>query len=101
MVTEKVVVNTGIEQGISRREKRQYKKRKHKALGSRGIDGLSSDEESSAPLRGATSTEPDEQEDDGPFAFRRNRLCSYHKVGIRQSTFQGLVHYFNTFTCVF
>lgn len=94
------------EQGISRREKRQYKKRKHKALGGRagGIDGLSSDEESStggAPLRGAASTEPDEQEDDGPFAFRRNRLCSYHKVGIRQSRFQGLVHYFNTFPCVF
>lgn len=69
---------------ISRREKRQYKKRKHKSLGGRsgGLDGLSSDEEGSlggAPPR-ATTPEPEEQEDDGPFAFRRNRLCSYHKV---------------------
>lgn len=65
---------------IPRREKRQYKKRKHKSIGGRGLEGLSSDEEGSlgAPPRG-TTPEPEEQEDDGPFAFRRNRLCSYHK----------------------
>ncbi|KAH1000864.1 enhancer of polycomb homolog 1 [Dendroctonus ponderosae] len=67
---------------VSRREKRQYRKRKHKALGGRsgGLDGLSSDEDSlgGAPHRGA-SPDPEEQEDDGPYAFRRNRLCSYHK----------------------
>ncbi|XP_066260751.1 enhancer of polycomb homolog 1 [Euwallacea similis] len=68
---------------LSRREKRQYKKRKHKSLAGRGggLDGLSSDEEGSpgGGHRGEASPEPEEPEDEGPFAFRRNRLCSYHK----------------------
>ncbi|XP_076269044.1 enhancer of Polycomb isoform X2 [Rhynchophorus ferrugineus] len=65
---------------IPRREKRQYKKRKHKSLSGRaGADGLSSDEDGSMGTSARCVTpEPEEQEDDGPFAFRRNRLCSYH-----------------------
>nr|KAH0807890.1 hypothetical protein GEV33_014902 [Tenebrio molitor] len=70
---------------IPRKEKRQYKKRKHKSLGhtrsggigTTGIDGLgtlSSDEEPMPQL----SPEPEEVEDEGQFAFRRNKLCSYH-----------------------
>jgi enhancer of polycomb-like protein len=72
---------------IPRKEKRQYKKRKHKSLGhtrsggigTTGIDGLgtlSSDEEPMPQL----SPEPEEVEDEGQFAFRRNKLCSYHMV---------------------
>nr|XP_022909693.1 enhancer of polycomb homolog 1 [Onthophagus taurus] len=70
---------------IPRKEKRQYKKRKHKSLshnrmlgiGGAGLEGLgvlSSDEE---PIPQA-SPEPEEVEEDGQFAFRRNKLCSYH-----------------------
>lgn len=72
---------------LPRKEKRQYKKRKHKShshsrLGGlstgtlEGIGGLSSDEE---PVLQA-SPEPEEVEDEGQFAFRRNKLCSYHMV---------------------
>nr|XP_023019140.1 enhancer of polycomb homolog 1 [Leptinotarsa decemlineata] len=68
---------------IPRREKRQYKKRKHKSLGqgrssSYGIDsvtGLSSDEETTVPQ---VSSNQEEDEDESQFAFRRNKLCSYH-----------------------
>ncbi|KAK4885725.1 hypothetical protein RN001_001996 [Aquatica leii] len=66
---------------IPRKEKRQYKKRKHKSsnhrLGSGLLDfgNLSSDEEL-VPQH--TSPEPDEVEDEGQFAFRRNKLCTYH-----------------------
>ncbi|CAH0550063.1 unnamed protein product [Brassicogethes aeneus] len=70
---------------IPRREKRSYKKRsKHKALshglsaGALGLDSvgaLSSDEEAMLPQM---SPEPEEAEDEGHFAFRRNKLCSYH-----------------------
>ncbi|KRT84858.1 hypothetical protein AMK59_730, partial [Oryctes borbonicus] len=70
---------------IPRKEKRQYKKRKHKSLGHNrvsnlvtgGIDGvaaLSSDEE---PLP-QPSSEPEEGDEEGQFAFRRNKMCSYH-----------------------
>lgn len=69
---------------IPRKEKRQYKKRKHKLLshnrvgmGTGGIEGigvLSSDDE---PMP-QQSPEPEEVEDEGQFAFRRNKLCSYH-----------------------
>ncbi|EFA06113.2 enhancer of polycomb homolog 1 [Tribolium castaneum] len=70
---------------IPRKEKRQYKKRKHKSLGhtrsggigAAGLDGLgalSSDEDTMPQL----SPEPEELEDEGQFAFRRNKLCSYH-----------------------
>ncbi|KAL1500742.1 hypothetical protein ABEB36_006187 [Hypothenemus hampei] len=83
---------------ISRREKRQYKKRKHKMLntgrGSGGgcglgpnasLDGFSSDEDGSlhdsTNRDGIISGDADDQEDhdEGPFMFRRNRMCSYHK----------------------
>ncbi|XP_056632876.1 enhancer of polycomb homolog 1 [Diorhabda sublineata] len=68
---------------LPRREKRQYKKRKHKSLsGSRssgfGVDslgGLSSDEDVGMSQ---LSPEPEETEDESQFAFRRNKLCSYH-----------------------
>lgn len=74
---------------MPRREKRQYKKRKHKALGSgragslgaSGLDsfgGISSDEDTTMPQ---LSPETEEIEDEGQFAFRRNKLCSYHMVG--------------------
>lgn len=74
---------------IPRKEKRQYKKRKHKSLGhtrsggigASGLDGLgalSSDEEPMPQL----SPEPEEVEDEGQFAFRRNKLCSYHMVSL-------------------
>lgn len=80
---------------IPRREKRQYKKRKHKSssLSGRssgagtGLDpigggGLSSDEESVvASGVPQASPEPEEIEDEGHFAFRRNKQCSYHMVG--------------------
>ncbi|KAK9717332.1 Enhancer of polycomb-like [Popillia japonica] len=70
---------------IPRKEKRQYKKRKHKSLshnrlgslgtgGLEGVAALSSDEE---PLP-QPSSEPEEIDDEGQFAFRRNKLCSYH-----------------------
>ncbi|XP_030762141.1 enhancer of polycomb homolog 1 [Sitophilus oryzae] len=59
------------------RGKRQYKKRKHKYLGGRG-DGLSSDEDGSLGGMGRSGTPEQDEQDDGPFAFRRNRLCSYH-----------------------
>ncbi|CAG9859413.1 unnamed protein product [Phyllotreta striolata] len=71
------------EEVIPRREKRQYKKRKHKSLGgsrsgSFSVDPLgsiSSDEE----VTGAQlSPEPEVAEDESQFAFRRNKLCSYH-----------------------
>ncbi|XP_044744316.1 enhancer of polycomb homolog 1 [Coccinella septempunctata] len=71
------------DEGIPRKEKRQYKKRKHKAshnkTGGLGQDvemaAGSSDEELGAP---AASPEPEDTEDEGQFAFRRNKLCSYH-----------------------
>lgn len=74
---------------IPRKEKRQYKKRKHKSsghtrssssgVGAAGLDGLgnlSSDDDAMPQL----SPEPEEVEDEGQFAFRRNKLCSYHMV---------------------
>ncbi|KAJ8977026.1 hypothetical protein NQ317_013475 [Molorchus minor] len=71
---------------IPRREKRPYKKRKHKSLsqsrssgmGTGSLDSLgnmSSDEETTVQHLSADS---EEVEDEGPFAFRRNKLCSYH-----------------------
>lgn len=71
-------------QVLPRREKRQYKKRKHKSLGSGrsgGADslGVSSDEDVPMPqLSPETTEEP--QDDEGQFAFRRNKSCSYHMV---------------------
>lgn len=68
---------------MPRREKRQYKKRKHKALGSGRSDslGVSSDEDVPMPqLSPETTEEP--QEDEGQFAFKRNKSCSYHMVRI-------------------
>ncbi|XP_050295924.1 enhancer of polycomb homolog 1 [Anthonomus grandis grandis] len=64
-----------------RREKRQYKKRKHKPLSGRAgvLEGLSSDEEIPGLVPRGPTPEPEEPEDEGPFAFRRNQLCSYHK----------------------
>ncbi|XP_028142187.1 enhancer of polycomb homolog 1 [Diabrotica virgifera virgifera] len=68
---------------IPRREKRQYKKRKHKSLGNRsggyGVDslgGMSSDDEVNMSQ---LSPEPEEAEDESQFAFKRNKLCSYHR----------------------
>lgn len=71
------------DEALPRREKRQYKKRKHKSLsGSRsggfGVDslgGVSSDEDVGMSQ---LSPEPEETEDESQFAFRRNKLCSYH-----------------------
>lgn len=72
---------------IPRKEKRQYKKRKHKnsshgrlsAVPGSGIDGIaSSDEEEVVPSH--PSPEPEDTEEEGQFAFRRNKLCSYHMV---------------------
>lgn len=69
---------------LPRREKRQYKKRKHKSLGSGrsgGADslGVSSDED--VPMPQLSPEAPEEpQEDEGQFAFRRNKFCSYHMV---------------------
>ncbi|KAJ8925543.1 hypothetical protein NQ315_009383 [Exocentrus adspersus] len=71
---------------IPRREKRQYKKRKHKSLsqgrssslgggGLESLGNLSSDEDATMPH---LSPEPEDAEDEGQFAFRRNKLCSYH-----------------------
>ncbi|KAJ8952863.1 hypothetical protein NQ314_007469 [Rhamnusium bicolor] len=71
---------------IPRREKRQYKKRKHKSLtqsrsgglGAGGLDSLgtmSSDDDATVPH---LSPEPEEVDEEGQFAFRRNKLCSYH-----------------------
>lgn len=65
---------------IPRKEKRQYKKRKHKLsnhrLGSGMLDfgNLSSDDE----LLPHASPEPEDVEDEGQFAFRRNKMCTYH-----------------------
>lgn len=81
------------DEAVTRKEKRQYKKRKHKALsghgrgvgpgggggGGGGIDGLaalSSDDEVMPQL----SPEPEDVDEEGQFAFRRNKLCSYHMV---------------------
>lgn len=77
---------------IPRREKRQYKKRKHKSLGLHGrqsgngvgvqqgvhdLGVLSSDDDT---LVTQLSPESDEIDDEGQFAFRRNKFCSYHMV---------------------
>lgn len=72
---------------LPRKEKRQYKKRKHKnsthgrlsSIPGGAIDGLvSSDEDDLVPA--APSPEPEDAEEEGQFAFRRNKLCSYHMV---------------------
>ncbi|CAH2005786.1 unnamed protein product [Acanthoscelides obtectus] len=77
---------------IPRREKRQYKKRKHKSLTTGGRSGtldalsggLSSDEDtaSQTQLSPVDSVEESSQqsltEDEGRYAFRRNKLCQYH-----------------------
>lgn len=86
------------DEAVPRKEKRQYKKRKHKAgtsvcgagagTGGRGgLDGYlgtqgSSEEDTSStgmrtvsPVQAAAETE---DEDEGPFAFRRNPACNYH-----------------------
>lgn len=81
---------------ICRKERRQYKKRKHKAGGSRGGvipdlvgvsllgagGGLSSDDDAVMQRTSAApqSPDPQEAEDDGPFAFRRNKQCTYHEA---------------------
>ncbi|XP_018333423.1 uncharacterized protein LOC108742649 isoform X2 [Agrilus planipennis] len=72
------------DEDIPRKEKRQYKKRKHKlsnhhrvgvnSSGLEGIGGISSDEETAHPA----NSEPEDVEDEGQFVFRRNKLCSYH-----------------------
>ncbi|GLV39686.1 Enhancer of Polycomb [Carabus blaptoides fortunei] len=72
------------DEAVPRKEKRQYKKRKHKNSSARlstlpgsGIDGLvSSDEEEPLPV--VHSPEPEETDEEGQFAFRRNKLCTYH-----------------------
>lgn len=90
---------------VPRKEKRQYKKRKHKTtgppsatgtsahgMGSRGststlVDPLgygyacTSEEDTTETLTNATG-QSDEEPDplEGPFAFRRKRHCSYHAV---------------------
>lgn len=101
---------------VPRKEKRQYKKRKHKtdsrmsgmeemsvrsgngssgsrgnrtggALGS-GLDPMASSDEDnnilshshSQPFITTDSREEDESIEEGPFAFRRNRNCSYLPV---------------------
>ncbi|VEN50993.1 unnamed protein product [Callosobruchus maculatus] len=77
---------------IPRREKRQYKKRKHKSLTSGGRSGtldplgggLSSDEDTTSQTQPSPvdSVEESSQqsltEDEGRYAFRRNKLCQYH-----------------------
>lgn len=96
-----VFLNTK-DEAVPRKEKRQYKKRKHKAgtsvcgagtgTGSRaGLDGYlgtqgSSEEDTSStgmrtvsPVQAAPETE---DEDEGPFAFRRNPACNYHAVRV-------------------
>lgn len=71
---------------IPRKEKRQYKKRKHKSLSHNRVSGLGSGLEGIGPLSSDEepishmSPEPEEVEDEGQFAFRRNKLCSYHMV---------------------
>ncbi|XP_065167332.1 enhancer of polycomb homolog 1 [Atheta coriaria] len=71
------------EEQLQRGQKRPYKKRKHKSsqLGHQrlpthadGAGGVSSEDELVAP----PSPEPEEPEDEGPFAFRRLKNCSYH-----------------------
>lgn len=68
---------------IPRKEKRQYKKRKHKSLSHNrigmagGLEGAISSDEETVPQ---VSPEPEEVEDEGQFVFRRNKLCSYHMV---------------------
>lgn len=89
-----------LSQIIPRKEKRQYKKRKHKSLthnhvggysagGIEGIGVLSSDEE---PLT-QPSADAEESEDEGQFAFRRNKLCTYHMVGLK-------LHFFVAYSAI-
>lgn len=72
------------EESLPRKDKRQYKKRKHKQLGQNRtstlgstaeLGAISSDEE---PTVAVASPEPEENEEEGQFAFRRNKACSYH-----------------------
>ncbi|XP_060533052.1 enhancer of polycomb homolog 1 [Cylas formicarius] len=74
--------NTIKDELVPRREKRQYKKRKHKSMTGRGLSdslALSSDEDEAGPAQESVSSEPGEEGDlDGQYAFRRNKLCSYH-----------------------
>lgn len=81
---------------ICRKERRQYKKRKHKAGASRGGvipdlvgvsllgagGGLSSDDDAVIQRTSAAPQSPDppDADDDGPFAFRRNKHCTYHEA---------------------
>lgn len=72
------------DEGVPRKEKRQYKKRKHKAISHNRTNTLgqdvemgaiSSDEELAVPT---ASPDPEDTEDEGQFTFKRNKLCSYH-----------------------
>ncbi|CAH1121848.1 unnamed protein product [Ceutorhynchus assimilis] len=63
---------------LGRREKRQYKKRKHK---SRAVEGLSSDEESSLGAPPIEPTPEPDQKDEGPYIFKRKKQVNYHYGG--------------------
>ncbi|KAE8751932.1 hypothetical protein FOCC_FOCC001409 [Frankliniella occidentalis] len=83
---------------VTRKEKRPYKRRKRTAgssvcgttagTGSRGgldgylgTQGSSEEETSSTGMRTSSPVQPApeaEEEDEGPFAFRRNPACNYH-----------------------
>ncbi|KAK3909112.1 Enhancer of polycomb-like protein 1 [Frankliniella fusca] len=83
---------------VTRKEKRPYKRRKPKAgtsvcgsttgAGSRGgldvylgAQGSSEEETSSTGMRTSSPVQPApeaEEEDEGPYAFRRNPACNYH-----------------------
>lgn len=43
------------------------------------LGNMSSDEDATMPH---LSPEPEETDDEGQFAFRRNKMCSYHMVSI-------------------
>ncbi|XP_017776540.1 PREDICTED: enhancer of polycomb homolog 1 isoform X2 [Nicrophorus vespilloides] len=69
---------------IQRKEKRQYKRRKHKphnriagAVGPATMETMSAVSSDEEPVPTA-SPEPEVEEDEGQFAFRRNKLCTYH-----------------------
>jgi len=103
----RAAVNDGVgcpqDDAVPRKEKRQYKKRKHKG-GSSSVGGSSvsrnvldsyhlaqsSEEESSSGLHpgGSPHPAPEEDEDEGPFAFRRNPACNYHAVSAKLVLFK-------------
>lgn len=85
---------------LPRKEKRQYKKRKHKnsthgrlsSMPGGALDGLASSDEEEM-VAAVASPEPEEAEEEGQFAFRRNKLCSYHMVSFcsRGERFKSLI----------